>query len=453
MNTRYLVWISLSTALGGFLFGFDTAVISGANLYIQPYFELSDWAFGFTVSSMLLGCALGGLFFGASSDRYGRKPMLISTALLFLISALGSALADSLPVFIIYRMIGGLGVGGASMLSPNYIAEVSPANVRGKMVSLNQLTIVFGITVAFFSNYFLNSLSENMNWRWMLGVEAIPACLFLIFMIVVPESPRWLIVNNKRAKALEILTKINGAERAHEITSEILADIASQQKSKSSFFQGVKKLFSSNYRIVTFIVIILAILQQVSGINVIMYYAPSIFENIGLGKSSAIFQSLSVGVVMSIFTIIAMFLVDKVGRKQLLIIGSIGMAVSLYLMGVLFSLNYKNSVVILILILSYISFFSLSAGPVIWIIISEILPNEIRSLAIGVATFFLWLANYIVTLTFPVLLNTFTGSMSGFVFILYGLFCLILCSFTKFKVIETKGKSLEEIRNLLSSKS
>ncbi|MFS4466707.1 sugar porter family MFS transporter [Maribacter sp. 2210JD10-5] len=449
MNFRFLTLISFATALGGFLFGFDTAVISGANLYIQPYFELNEWAFGFTVSSMLIGCALGGIFFGAPSDRYGRKPMLIITAILFLISAVGSALATSLSSFIIFRLIGGLGVGGASMLSPNYIAEVSPAKVRGKMVSLNQLTIVLGITVAFFSNYFLDNLPETINWRWMLGVEAIPAFLFLIFMFFVPESPRWLIVHKKNAKALKVLEKINGKENAQQIQNEIESDINNEADEKLSFVDGVKKLFGNRYKKFTFIAIVLAVLQQVSGINIVMYYAPNIFKSIGLGSSGAIFQSLSIGVIMSLFTIIAMFLVDKVGRKKLLTYGAIGMAFSLCALGVSFSMDVKNPIVILLLILSYIAFFSISAGPIVWVIISEILPNEVRSLGIGVATFFLWLANYIVTLTFPVLLNTFTGSMSGFAFVLYGVLSFLLFLFVKYKVPETKGKSLEEIRDLV----
>ncbi|TGV00237.1 sugar porter family MFS transporter [Flavivirga rizhaonensis] len=449
MNIKYIISISSVTALGGFLFGFDTAVISGANLYIQSYFELDDLAFGFVVSSMLIGCALGALGSGTPSSLFGRKKLLLLTAILFAISAVGSGLATTTIGFIIYRVIGGLGVGAASMLAPLYIAEVSPAKIRGKMVSLNQLAIVLGVTVAFFSNYFLSSLSETVSWRWMLGVEVIPAIIFFILLFFVPESPRWLISKGKLEMSQRILTKINGKEQAALIEAEIESSLKEELKTKRSVLSSYRQLFKPAFKKATIAVIILASLQQLTGINIIMYYAPNIFENIGIGKSVAIFQSISIGFCMSLFTIIAMFLVDKIGRKKLLKWGSLGMALSLFILGIAFSFDLKNTYFILFLILSFIAFFSLSAGPIIWVLISEMLPNEIRSAGISIATFFLWITNYLVSLTFPVLLNTFKGRLSGITFSVYGIFCLLLFYYAIKYLLETKGKTLEEIKDLI----
>ena len=454
MNGRYVLAISLVTALGGFLFGFDTAVISGANLYIQAYFGLDELAFGFVVSSMLIGCAVGALGCGLPSARYGRKKLLMLAAILFAVSAIGSGLATTTTGFILYRMLGGLGVGAASMLSPTYIAEVSPAGVRGKMVSLNQLAIVLGVTAAFFSNYLLSALPDAVSWRWMLGVEAVPAVVFLLLLIWVPPSPRWLVSQGMTERAHGVLLRIHGPESTATVLREIVASLASSDPLPGVPAAGsFGKLWRPSVRKVTVSVILLAMFQQLTGINVIMYYAPNIFASIGVGKSGAIFQSVSIGVVMSVFTVVAIFLVDRVGRKQLLQWGALGMAVSLLLLGVSFSAERANTYLVLLLMLTFIAFFSVSAGPVIWVLISELLPNEVRSIGTGLAAFFLWTTNYLVTLTFPWLLQTFVGGSSWITFGIYAGFCFLLFLYTARYVVETKGRTLEEIRELVAAEA
>ncbi len=447
MQHTYVLKVSLITALGGFLLGFDTAVISGANLYIQSYFELDEVQFGFVVSSMLIGCALGGVLFGPLTGSWGRKKMLLVTGILFFISALGSALSTSVTAFILYRIVGGVGVGAASMLSPLYIAEVSPAAIRGRMVSLNQLTIVLGITISFFSNYYFTGLPETISWRWMLGIETVPAFLFIALLFLVPESPRWLYSKQRMEEANAVLAKIYGPEKIVPVQKGILADLKASSKTGDgqTNVQAFQKLWTPKYRGMVAMAIIFAVLQQVTGVNVLMYYTPNIFEQIGLGKSSAIFQTISVGITMSVFTILAMSLIDRVGRKKLMLFGAMGMATSLMLLGFVFSMANLAPIIFLLLILCFIAFFSLSAGPVTWVLISEILPNEIRSRAIGVATFFLWIGNFVVTYTFPILLEFFEGSAKGLIFVLFGLFCLVLFAYTKRRFTETKGKTLEEI--------
>jgi sugar porter (SP) family MFS transporter len=445
----YLLFVCGTAALGGLLFGFDTAVISGANLYIQPYFNLSDWEFGFVVSSMLLGCAAGALLAGIPSDRFGRKTVLMATAILFTVSAVGSALAESTTGFVFYRLVGGLAVGSASMLAPVYISEIAPAGVRGKMVSLNQLTIVLGISVAFFSNYYLSHLPETVSWRWMLGVEAVPASLFLFLLFTVPESPRWLVMKGRDDKASRLISRINGQEESAGILKEIKTSLRDHQV-------GLKLsgIFKRPYASIIWMGIILAVLQQVTGINIIMYYAPNIFKSIGLSNESAIFQSITIGGVMTAFTILAMMLVDKIGRKPLIIWGSMGMLIFLVTLSMLFFLDKADGFLVLICILGYISFFSFSLGPVVWVLIGELFPNRIRSSGVAIATFFLWMANYLVTLTFPVLLNAFHDERRGFTFLIYAVFCVMMLVYTAVRVPETKGQALEQIESgLLGNKN
>ncbi len=437
----YLFFVCGTAALGGLLFGFDTAVISGANLYIQPFFELSDWEFGFVVSSMLLGCAVGALMAGIPSDRFGRKSVLMATAILFFISAVGSALSFTTPGFVFYRLVGGLAVGSASMLAPVYISEIAPAGVRGKMVSLNQLTIVLGISVAFFSNYFLSHLPESVNWRWMLGVEAVPAFLFFLLLFSVPESPRWLVMKGFPNKAMQLLMRINGEKNAGKILEEIKFSLEGKRSRLSETFR-------KPYGSIIWMGIVLAVLQQVTGINIIMYYAPNIFKSIGFDNSNAIFQSITIGGVMTVFTIVAMLVVDRLGRKPLIIWGSLGMLIFLLTLSLLFFFNKADGFLVLVCILGYIACFSFSLGPVVWVLIGELFPNAIRSTGVAIATFFLWLANYLVTLTFPVLLNAFEGPMRGMTFLIYAAFCVVMLIYTAVMVPETKGKALEQIESV-----
>lgn len=438
MHQRYLLFLCLTASLGGLLFGFDTAVISGANLYMQPYFGVDDWTFGWMVSSLLIGCAVGGLVAGKLCDRYGRRTLLRATAVLFFVSALGSGLAFGIGDFMIYRLIGGLAVGAASMVSPVYISEVAPANVRGKLVSLNQLTIVLGITLAFFSNSYLSSLPADVNWRWMLGVEALPAFAFFVLLMFLPEGPRWLVSKKRDEDAMEILSKINGGASA----GLLLEDIR-----RSNKLEGAGKsapVFGRRFMPTLRIAVALAVLQQITGINVIMYYAPNIFESIGLDKSTAILQTLTIGITMTVFTVAAMFLVDRIGRKPLLLYGSAGMGVSLIILTYFFESGNGGSVAATLLcLLAFISCFSISVGPVVWVLIGEIFPNHLRSRGVGIATFFLWTANFIVTLTFPYLLNA--TKERGFTFLPYSIFCVVLFVYTWLRVPETKRKSLEEM--------
>jgi SP family arabinose:H+ symporter-like MFS transporter len=437
-DPKFLMLAAVVAALGGLLFGFDTAVISGTIPFIQPYFNLDDVSLGWTVSSLLAGCILGVVSAGKPGDVFGRKKTLMFAAAFFLISALGSALSTMHLVFIIFRVMGGFAVGIASMLSPMYISEISPASKRGQLVSLNQMAIVVGILLAFFSNYWLSGTGHD-NWRWMFAVMGIPACLFLVALIFVPESPRWLVQQNMDSEAFAILGRINGQDRA---TLE-LADIKSSVLAEKGTY---KEVFSSRIRPVLWLGVLLAVFSQVTGINSIMYYAPVIFQKTGTGTDSALLQTVTVGGVNFLFTLVAIFWVDKIGRKPLLIGGTLGMAISLTGLTIAFYLHKFGGFVILFFILLYIASFAASLGPVTWVAISEIFPNKLRSKAMSVAIVSLWLANFIVILTFPVILNRLGG---GAAFLIFDFMCVLLILFVILKFPETKGKSLEALEKIL----
>jgi len=437
-DPKYLMLAAVVAALGGLLFGFDTAVISGTIPFIQPYFGLDDISLGWTVSSLLAGCILGVLSAGKPGDVFGRKKTLMFAAALFLISALGSAWSTLHITFIVFRVIGGFAVGIASMLSPMYISEISPASRRGQLVSLNQMAIVVGILLAFFSNYWLSGAGEN-NWRWMFAVMGLPAFLFLVFLIFVPESPRWLVQQERNSEAFTILGRING----HEHATLELADI---QRSVLEEKGTYKEVFSSRIRPVLWLGVLLAVFSQVTGINSIMYYAPVIFQKTGLGTDSALMQTVTVGGVNFLFTLVAIFWIDRIGRKPLLIGGTLGMAVSLTGLTIAFYLQRFGGLLILFFILLYIASFAASLGPVTWVAVSEIFPNKLRSKAMSVAIVSLWLANFIVILTFPVILNRLGG---GAAFLIFDVMCVLLILFVFLKFPETKGKSLEELEKIL----
>jgi len=453
-NIYFVISVTLIAALGGLLFGYDTAVISGAIGFLQSHFELSSTMKGWVTSSALIGCVIGVLAAGFMSDKLGRKTTLVLSAIMFLVSAIGTALPKTLSVFIIFRIIGGIGVGAASMASPMYIAEIAPARIRGRMVSLNQFAIVFGMLVVYFVNYLIEGSGDsqwniNTGWRWMFGSESLPACVLLIALLFVPESPRWLYENNKKEMAFQILTKVDGATNAEKEIQQINKLINVESGSFS-------ELFGKRYRPVLLIGVFLAVFQQITGINVFLYYAPEIFKSFaGASMDTALLQTIIVGAVNLGFTILAIWLVDKVGRKPLMIIGSIGMGVSLAALGVASWINVMGSW-LLFFMLGYIAAFALSVGPVVWVVLSEIFPTRIRGRALGFATLCLWIANFIVSQTFPMLdehpwlVDKFNH---GFPFLLYSLFCLILVVFVVFKVPETKGKTLEEIENIWLKKN
>lgn len=437
---NYVLLITSIAALGGLLFGFDTAVISGTTPFIKPYFELDDIWLGWTVSSLLFGCIIGVISAGKPSDIFGRKKTLMAAALLFIISAFGSALATRLSVFILFRIMGGLGVGIASMLSPMYISEISPPYRRGRLVSFNQLAIVIGILLAFISNALLVDTGVN-NWRWMLAVMGLPAILFFISLFFAPESPRWLVQKGFSEKAGAILGKING-DAAASLELQAIEVSIKEEKNSGSF----SEVFSPRMRPILIIGVFLCVFSQITGINSIMYYAPVIFQSIGAGASSAVFQTALIGGGNLIFTFVAISLVDRLGRKPLLIGGVSGMIISLTAIATAFYFQKTEGYIILILILTYIASFSASVGAVTWVIVSEIFPNKLRSKAMSVSIVSLWIANFLLILVFPLMLNRLGGAAA---FLLFDVMCVLLLLFTIFRVPETKGKSLEELEKIL----
>ncbi len=440
VNFRYLLTISIVTALGGLLFGFDISVISGTIPFLQEYFELNESMKGFVVSSALIGCILGASYSGRLGDKFGRKKVLLVVSILFGFSAIGSSLANSIPTFIVYRIIGGIAVGGASVLAPMYIAEVSPAHLRGRMVSLNQLTIVIGISMAYFSNYFLLAIGENA-WRWMFAAEAVPSLFFFFALFIVPESPRWLVARNNENKAHEVLKHIAGTNFANFELSEIKASLSGNEKRGT-----LKQLFKKKYSFVLFLGIFLAVFQQWSGINVIFFYAPDIFAKADLGIDAALFQTILIGLMNILFTILAMLVIDKIGRKKLILIGAAGMAVCYIIIGYLFQIGRTGDWMLLSFIIITIAFFAFGLGPTVWVILSEIFPNKIRGAAMSVATFSLWVACYLLTLTFPILVDIFNTSNT---FWIYAVICIIGFVVIYNLLPETKGISLEKLEKKL----
>jgi SP family arabinose:H+ symporter-like MFS transporter len=431
----YVVLISVVAALGGLLFGFDTAVISGTINFIQPYFGLSEAELGWTVSSLLFGCIAGVFLAGKAGDHYGRKKVLMLAALLFFFSAIGSASAHSLYFFLFSRILGGIAVGVASILSPMYIAELAPAKYRGSLVSLNQLAIVIGILVAFFSNYLLVDTGEN-NWRWMLLVMAAPAVLLFFSLFMVPESPRWLVARNRNDEALKVLVRTSGKELAVAEFKEIGETLKNHKEST------FRDLLAPKIKPLLIIGIILSVFQQITGINTIMYYAPKIFANVGQSNNSALLQTILIGGTNLLFTLVAMVLIDRFGRKLLIIIGSSGMMLMLAGLSALFFTSHTSGILVLVFILGYIAFFAASLGPALWVVAAELFPNRLRGKGMSVAIVSLWIACTIVTIAFPIMLEKLSG---GITFLIFALICFANLVYVLKNVPETKGKTLEEL--------
>jgi len=441
-NYPYLIGISLATALGGLLFGFDISVISGTVTFLQEYFSLSEAAKGWVVSSALIGCIIGSTIGGRLGDRFGRRIILKVCAVLFIVSALGSGLAKIIPSFLFFRIVGGLAVGGASVLAPVYIAEVSPAQLRGRMVSINQLTIVLGISLAYYSNYFLLKLGPD-SWRWMFAAEALPALLFLFGLFFIPDSPRWLVKRGKDLEAKRILSRISPSGRIDDLMNDIRESLQAD-KGQTSF----RDIFRPGLRRVLFLGIFLAVFQQWCGINVIFFYAPDIFSSLEVDMDVALFRTTLIGLVNVVFTFIAIWLIDKIGRKVLMISGSIIMTIGYILISYFIKLDVNNYLLLSVILLTAGAFAS-TLGPVVWVIISEIFPNRLRGTGMAIATFFLWSACYILTLSFPVLAEGFGRSAT---FLIYAGICLAGAIYMIFRLPETKGKSLEELESLLVNK-
>lgn len=504
MNKSYTILISLIVALGGFLLGFDSAVISGAVKGITVYFEMTEWMLGFSVGCVVFGAMAGNLLAGPMSDRFGRKKILIIVAALFTISASWSALATGYTEFIIARIIGGIGIGGAILIAPIYIAEIAPPKLRGSLVSFNQLNIVIGISVAYFSNYFLVNM-EGESWRYMLGVEAIPAAIYFLALFTVPRSPRWLIRKLNEVKlARKILVKIGGEEYAEVTIAEIQRGISAKEE------KGIlADLFKYRNRTIMIIAIGIAFFQQITGINAVFYYAPTIFEQAGGSTDSSFLQAIVVGLTNLVFTLVAIWLIDRLGRKPLLLIGTTFMTIALLMAAFAFNgatydfnektlakinnneirtalsdfkgrsyesqsalfaevepamnqelfLKFKrneitnfiqiNATLVLIAILLYVASFAISLGPVMWTLISEIFPSKIKGIAISAVGFFNSLVSFSVTQVFPWELSNLGPTVT---FALYALLSFCAIFFVYKFVIETKGRTLEEVQEILIRK-
>ena len=452
--SRKIVRIASTVALGGFLVGFDAAVISGAVPFIRDYFALGGSAgslkLGWAVSCLGWGAMAGNLAAGPLSDRYGRRSVLLFTAILFLASSLTAATSTSFPVFVAARICGGLGVGAAILTAPVYIAEIAPARSRGSLVSLNQLMIVIGISVAFFSNYFLLSLGPA-SWRWMLGVQAVPATLYFLLLTLVPESPRWLLTKGREEGARAALTAVHGPSVAHREYELIQANLTN----KSRHF-GLRELLTGRLKRVMIFGIGIAFFQQATGINAIFYYLPSIFAQSGGELSTSFAQSVLVGLVNVGMTFVAIWLIDRLGRKPLLGIGLTGATVSLLTIAWAFhaanvslgggsAASHEN--VVLIAIIAYVASFAISLGPVMWVMLSEIFPNEERAAAISVVGFWNSLVSATVTLVFPMEIATWGPAGT---FLAYGLLAAAGLMFVVMLAPETKGKTLEELEGMLT---
>ncbi len=514
-GNKHILWIAAIVSLGGFLFGFDAAVISGVNSFITAEFDLTSLQLGWVVSSVTISSAAAMLVAGSISDRIGRKKILIFVALLYSISAIFSALAPSYGILVLARLVGGLAFGAALVLVPVYIAEIVPAKMRGSMVSVNQLAIVLGFSAAYFSNYYLLDLSKSGSefaqswdldkniWRWMLGVESLPALLYFFLLFLIPNSPRWLVSKGQESKALDILKKVNGKTEAQNVLADIKQSIA---EGKNKATSTLSELFKPNMRFIMTVALIIAVAQMAVGINAVFFYATNIFERTGIGTDAAFVQSVWVGIINVLFTLVAIFLIDRVGRRPLILVGLAGIALSLLIVAYGFqqatyrltseqltTLNteidqsklqpligktydsdvdfnaalvdalgrkdatlYKGDIIkaagtlnpylLLIGILGFVACFAFSLGPVMWVLLSEIFPNRIRGLAISAVGFVNSMTSYFVVQFFPWQLDTFGSAATFMIFAIVAIVALVLL----FRLLpETKGKSLEELEQEL----
>ena len=434
VSSGYAVRISLIAALGGFLFGFETAVISGAEKTIQQLWNLSPGWQGFTVASSLIGTVIGSMIAGVPAQRYGRKKVLTVIAILYLFSAVGCALTPVWLLFVIFRFVGGLAVGASSVVGPMYISEVAPAKIRGRLAGSFQLMIVTGIFVAYLTNFLFVGFGDT-GWRWMLGIMIVPAALFAILLRFIPESPRWLVLNNRDEEAKVVFAKTGEPNAAALIREE-------HELSK----HGTKEnLFSGKYNKPILYAVILAMFNQLSGINAILYYAPRIFEMAGFDKAQSYLQPVYIGAANLFFTLLAMSVIDKFGRKTLLLIGCVGTVIFLALTAHAFSGGGSPGKNVLFYLLGYIAFFAFSQGAVIWVFISEIFPNSVRSQGGSLGSFTHWIMAAIISWTFPIIVE---GSQNGafYSFIFYSIMMVIAFIFIWKIMPETKGRTLEEIQ-------
>lgn len=435
-DKNQLLIFSTAAALGGLLFGFDTGVISGAIHFIKIEFNLNAYQEGFAVSNLMIACVIGALLAGPIADWTGRKKVLILCAVLFTVSAILSALPRSFTELVIARFIGGMGVGMASVVSPMYIAEISPAKIRGRLVALNQLAIVVGILLSYFSNWVLVDTGIN-NWRYMLVAEILPAITFLVGLFFIPESPRWLTKEGLEKEALDVLNVVAGAANSDHELQEVKKSLAEKRTS-------LKELLHPSLRRVLIVGILFSLFAHITGIDTIIYYGPIIFLESGFKTDSALLASVMIGITNLIFTFVGMAMVDKAGRKFLLLVGLAGMGISMMLVGFCMQSDMISAKWTLLWIMTYIASFAMSIGVVIWVYLSEIYPTRVRGQALSVATMVLWLGNVILTQLFPVMMERFGGGT----FYIFSFICLLAFIFTWTMVKETKGVSLEEIEEM-----
>jgi len=452
---RYAIRVALTVALGGFLMGFDASVISGVVTFIEPEFDLTKIELGWAVASLTLTASLAMMVSGPLSDRLGRRPLLKIAAALFAVSAVASALAPSFVALVAARMLGGFGVGAALIIAPMYIAEIAPAAIRGRMVSFNQLNIVVGISAAFFTNYLILRLGQSniawaealrlgeWNWRWMLGVEALPATFYFLALFAVPESPRWLLMNGKDEGARRVFERVSDSVQAEANVRAVKASLHAEQSQGRA---TLRELFRPAMRLVLVIGVLVAILQQITGINSVFFYAPMIFEQSGIGTDASFLQAVLVGLVNLVFTVLAILFIDRLGRRPLLGAGLTGIAACMLLLAYGFGAADMNPTLILVGILGFVASFAISLGPVMWVLFSELFPNRVRGLAISFVGLINSAVSFLVQLIFPWELENLGNSLT---FLIYGLFAIVGLILVMRLLPETKGKSLEELETEL----
>ncbi|WP_439488033.1 sugar porter family MFS transporter [Algoriphagus sp.] len=438
-SKNYVLFLSITAALGGFLFGFDTAVISGAERDIQELWGLTDLKHGMAVAIALYGTVIGALFGAIPADKFGRRASLLWIGVFYLVSALGSALAPDINSFMFFRFLGGLGVGASSVVAPMYISEIAPAGRRGQLVALYQFNIVFGILMAYFSNYLIGTADLAEAWRWMLGVEVLPALIYTALIVKVPKSPRWLIAKQKDFEGARVIltrTDPEGVDEAMALAIE-----------ESNIIRGkatLSMLFSTRFRSISFMAILMACFNQLSGINAIIYFAPRIFESAGITNETALISTIGIGVINLVATMAGLYLIDKIGRKMLMYIGSVGYIISLSLMAYSYFGGAIESSFLPYFVFVFIAAHAIGQGAVIWVFISEIFPNELRAFGQSMGSFTHWILAALIANIFPLVANRYGA---GSIFAFFGLMMVLQLIWVATRMPETKGRSLEMIQN------